>query len=104
IGIMVIGYDVDFNLILSNVSVELKKNIYNSTQPTMTLPFDDELITTNTPFLGIPVLNKFDYLNSSIAIGYNFRQLDNNELKIDTFPYCLKTNCYVNLPKFTFNT
>ncbi|GBC10196.1 hypothetical protein RclHR1_09420004 [Rhizophagus clarus] len=103
IGIMIIGYDIDFNFIHSNVSVELIKSVYNSKKPNMTLPFEDELISTNTPFLGIPVLNSITYLNSSIAIGHNFRKSD-NKLDIETFPYCLKTNDYVNLPKFTFCT
>ncbi|CAB4436187.1 unnamed protein product [Rhizophagus irregularis] len=106
IGIMIIGYDTDFNLIHSDVSVELIKNIYNSNNPNMTLPSEDELITANTPFFGIPVLSNFGNLNSSTAIGHNFRKLDNNpnELKIDTFFYCLKQNCYVNLTEFTFCT
>ncbi|CAB4376445.1 unnamed protein product [Rhizophagus irregularis] len=106
IGIMIIGYDVDFNFIYSDVSVELIKCVYNSKKPSMALPFEEELISTNTPFLGIPVLNSITYLNSSIAIGHNFRKLDNkpNELDIEAFPYCLKTSCYVNLPKFTFCT
>ncbi|RGB24373.1 hypothetical protein C1646_726324 [Rhizophagus diaphanus] len=106
---MIISYDVDFNFIYSDVSVELIKcvyNVYNSKKPSMALPFEEELISTNTPFLGIPILNSITYLNSSIAIGHNFRKLDNkpNELDIEAFPYCLKTSCYVNLPKFTFCT
>ncbi|GBC10315.1 hypothetical protein RclHR1_09510006 [Rhizophagus clarus] len=106
VRIMIVGYDVDFNCIFSNISVELKNNTYNSNQPSMTLPFEDELITTNTPFFGIPVLENLNYLNSSIAIGYNFHKLDNkhNELNVEIFPYCLKTKRYVNLPNFTFRT
>ncbi|RGB33723.1 hypothetical protein C1646_743182 [Rhizophagus diaphanus] len=106
VRIMIVGYDVDFNCILSNVNVKLISTTYNSNQPSMVLPFEDELITTNTPFLGIPVLENLNYLNSSIAIGYNFHKLydKHNELNIEIFPYCLKTKRYVNLPKFTFCT
>jgi hypothetical protein len=103
---MIIGYDIDFNFINSDINVELIKSVYNPKKPSIALPFEDELISTNTPFLGIPVLNNITYLNSSIAIGHNFRKLDDrlNELDIEAFPYCLKTSCYVNLPKFTFCT
>jgi hypothetical protein len=106
VRIMIVGYDVDFNCILSDISVKLISNTYNSNQPNIALPFEDELITTNTPFLGIPVLENLNYLNSSIAIGYNFHKLydKHNELNIEIFPYCLKTKRYVNLPKFTFRT
>lgn len=103
---MIIGYDVDFNFIYSDISVELIKCVYNPKKPSIALPFKEELISTNTPFLGIPVLNNITYLNSSITIGHNFRKLDNkpNEFDIEAFPYCLKTSCYINLPKFTFCT
>jgi hypothetical protein len=95
IGIMVIGYDIDFNFIHSNISVELVNNTYN---------FKGELITDNL-FLGIPVLKNFNHLNYSITIGHNFRKL-NNELIIEPFSYCSENNCYhfSDLPQFTFYT
>ncbi|CAB4378633.1 unnamed protein product [Rhizophagus irregularis] len=96
IGIMIIGYDVDFNFINSNVSVELLvNNNYN---------FNDGLMANNL-FLGIPVLEYFNHLNDSITIGHNFRKL-NNELIIEPFSYCSKKHCYhfSNLPQFSFYT
>ncbi|GBC10194.1 hypothetical protein RclHR1_09420002 [Rhizophagus clarus] len=95
IGIMVIGYDVDFSFIHSNISVELINNTYS---------FKDELIANNF-FLGIPVLDNFNHLNYSITIGYNFRKL-NNEFIIEPFSYCSESNSYhfSDLPKFTFYT
>ncbi|PKC72656.1 hypothetical protein RhiirA1_452074 [Rhizophagus irregularis] len=107
INIIIIGYDIEF---FSNNSVELIKETYNPQSnrefDSITLQLKHKLIERNIPFFGIPIL---DNLNSSsdsknsFIIGHNFRIL-NNELKIDTFSYCTETNCYVNLPNFTFCT
>ncbi|CAB4471193.1 hypothetical protein RhiirA5_483192 [Rhizophagus irregularis] len=96
IGIIIVGYDVDFNFIHSNVSVELLINDnYN---------FNDGLMANNL-FLGIPVLEYLNHLNDSITIGHNFRKL-NNKLITEPFSYCSKKHCYhfSNLPQFAFYT
>ncbi|CAB5373516.1 unnamed protein product [Rhizophagus irregularis] len=106
-SVIIHGYDIEF---FSNNSVELIKETYNPKSnrefDSITLQLKHKLIERNIPFFGIPIL---DNLNSSsdsknsFIIGHNFRIL-NNELKIDTFSYCTETNCYVNLPNFTFCT
>ncbi|GES72719.1 hypothetical protein GLOIN_2v759589 [Rhizophagus clarus] len=110
IKIMVIGYDTDFNFILSDTNVKLNKEIYDSESPclfnSMKFKLEHELITKNTPFLGIPILNNLDSSNNSLIIGHNFcntQHLD-DKFRIDTFTYCVKNKLYVNLPKFTFCT
>ncbi|CAB4485959.1 hypothetical protein RhiirA5_402674 [Rhizophagus irregularis] len=104
VKIMVVGYDTNLNFILPNIEV-IKKHCYPQDQckfSSMELS-KNELITKNIPFFGIPVFEDWNYLNKSLIIGYNFRNV-NNELKIDMFSYCTKENCYVNLPKFNFCT
>ncbi|PKY38016.1 hypothetical protein RhiirA4_439082 [Rhizophagus irregularis] len=105
INIIIIGYDIYF---LSNDSVELIKEKYNSQSKREfdSITLQHKLIERNIPFFGIPILGNFNSSSdskNSFIIGHNFRKL-NNELKIDTFSYCTETNCYVNLPNFTFCT
>ncbi|CAB4483691.1 unnamed protein product [Rhizophagus irregularis] len=107
IKIMIIGYDINFS---SNIRVELIKKKYNSQNQheyynSMILqPINhNNLIEKNIPFFGIPILSNFNSSNNSNIIGHNFCKSDNG-LKIYTFSYCSKKNCYVNLPKFTFCT
>ncbi|CAB5199847.1 unnamed protein product [Rhizophagus irregularis] len=110
IGIMVIGYDINFNHIASNISIQSKKFIYESQNQCM---FDsislehnnlDLMMKNNNPFMGISVLRSYDSSNKSLVIGHNFCKDENNKFKINIYSYCVKENCYVNLPKFTFHT
>ncbi|GET00859.1 hypothetical protein GLOIN_2v1473653 [Rhizophagus clarus] len=104
IKIMVVGYDTNFNFILPNV--EVIKNDHNSHDQhnftSVPLPKHD-LMTKNTPFFGIPVLESLNHLNKFLIIGHNFRNVD-DKLEIVMFSYCSKKRCYANLPKFTFCT
>ncbi|RGB23895.1 hypothetical protein C1646_773852 [Rhizophagus diaphanus] len=109
INIMIIGYDINFNHILSDVIVHLNKEDYDPKSPcffnSMKLQLDYKLITKNIPFLGIPILSNLDSSNNSLIIGHNFCNThSNNKFRIDTFSYCVKSKHYVNLPKFTFCT
>ncbi|CAB4376468.1 unnamed protein product [Rhizophagus irregularis] len=107
IKIMIIGYDTDFNPILSDTSVELIKNVYDPQNSCefYSIPLKqklDSMLERNIPFFGIPILENFD-LSKSLIIGHNFRIVD-GEYKIDIFSYCLEKKRYVNLPKVTFCT
>ncbi|CAB5383743.1 unnamed protein product [Rhizophagus irregularis] len=109
INVMVIGYDINFNHVLSNTIVHLNKEDYDPESPcffnSMKLQLECDLITRNIPFLGIPILNNLDSSNNSLIIGHNFCNThSNNKFRIDTFSYCVKGKHYVNLPKFTFCT
>ncbi|GES72832.1 hypothetical protein GLOIN_2v1778161 [Rhizophagus clarus] len=102
INIIVTGYDIDFFSNISNIDVELIKKEYNSQSKcefdSITLQIEHKLIEKGIPFFGIPILSNLN----TLTIGHNFRKL-NNELKIDAFSYCSKTNRYVVLPNFTFS-
>jgi hypothetical protein len=109
ISIMVIGYDINFNHILSDTNVLLHKEDYYPESPcffnSMKLQLECDLITRNIPFLGIPILTNLDSSNNSLIIGHNYcNTRSNNKFRIDTFSYCVKGKYYVNLPKFTFCT
>src|SRR5688572_15922512 len=55
--------------------------------------------------LGIPVLSELDSSNDSLVIGHHFFNVkEENKIGFCTFSYCLKNECYVNLPNFTFYT
>ncbi|RGB25100.1 hypothetical protein C1646_821229 [Rhizophagus diaphanus] len=107
IKIMVIGFDIYFNHILSDTSVFLYKDEYKSKSSclfdSMNYKLEYELITGNTPFLGIPILNRLDSSNNSLIIGHNFCNIQsNNKFRIDAFSYCVKNKRYDNLPDFSF--
>ncbi|EXX70782.1 hypothetical protein RirG_084490 [Rhizophagus irregularis DAOM 197198w] len=110
INIMIIGYDINFNHILSDTIVRLNKEVYYAPESpcffnSMKLQFECDLITKNKFFLGIPILSNLDSSNNSLIIGHNFCNTNsNNKFRTDTFSYCLKGKYYVNLPKFTFCT
>ncbi|RIA88004.1 hypothetical protein C1645_776023 [Glomus cerebriforme] len=109
IKIMIIGYDINFNFILSDTIVQLNKEVYDPESPclfnNMKLQLEHELITGNIPFLGFPILDNLDSSNNSIIIGHNFCNTQSDDkFRIDTFSYCIKNKFYVNLPKFTFCT
>ncbi|GET62543.1 uncharacterized protein OCT59_019036 [Rhizophagus irregularis] len=111
VGLMIIGYDIDFSFILSDTSVELIKTEYDSLNQrefgSIKLPLEHDLMTKNIPFFGIPILSNLDSSNDSLVIGHNFcnTRLDvESKYRLDAFSYCSKTNCFVRLPKFTFCT
>ncbi|CAI2169164.1 14482_t:CDS:2 [Funneliformis geosporum] len=102
---MVIGYDVNFNSLVSGFDVQLKvlKHDFNTTnnQPMMNkiLP-----IKGVPPCMGIPVLNRLDSPNDhSLIIGHHFYNVQGRNA-LCAFAYCLKNKRYVNLPDFTFYT
>src|SRR5438045_3430906 len=105
---MVIGYDTYFNFISSDTRAELIKSDYNSKNQKfaiMSLQLNYDLMINRIPFFGIPILSNLDSSNKSLAIGYNFHNTQSdNEFEMNAFSYCLKTSCFVNLPKFTFCT
>ncbi|GBB84051.1 hypothetical protein RclHR1_01070001 [Rhizophagus clarus] len=108
VGIMVIGYDINFNHIASDINVQSKKFFYDSQNQCM---FDsislehnpDLMVKSNNSFLGIPILDCYNSSNKSLVIGHNFCK-DGDNFKINIYSYCVAKNCYVNLPKFTFYT
>ncbi|CAB5376192.1 unnamed protein product [Rhizophagus irregularis] len=107
IGIIFIGYDINFNHIASNISIQSKKFAYESQNQCMfdSIPLEhnlDLMMKSNNPFMGISVLRSYDSSNKSLVIGHNFCKDENDKFKINIYSYCVKTNCYVNLPKFTF--
>ncbi|GBB86953.1 hypothetical protein RclHR1_01340020 [Rhizophagus clarus] len=136
VGLMVIGYDIDFGFILSDTEVKLiKKECDSPNQYSKKLQLGQlgrnlhDLIAKKDLFFGIPILSDFNFSKNSITIGHNFydtyldieeEKQENEEGKekgkeggdgkgrsksiIDTFSYCSKTNCYIELPKFTFCT
>ncbi|RIA88010.1 hypothetical protein C1645_853340 [Glomus cerebriforme] len=108
IKIMVVGYDIDFNIILPDmISVDLIKEKYDSQGQLEfdSIPLQRELssmMTNGIPFFGIPILDNLE--NNSIVIGHNFCDTQNNKCNIDVFSYCVKKKCYYKLPKLTFCT
>ncbi|CAB5383625.1 unnamed protein product [Rhizophagus irregularis] len=111
VGLMIIGYDIDFSFILSDTSVELIKKEYDSSNQrefgSIKLPLEHDLMTKNIPFFGIPILSNLNSSNDSLVIGHNFcnTRLDvESKYRLDAFSYCSKTNCFVRLPEFTFCT
>jgi hypothetical protein len=105
VGIMIIGYDINFNHIASDISVQLKKVVYDLQNQCM---FDsislehnlDSMMKSYNPFLGIPILSSY---NPSLIIGHNFCKDKDDNFKINVYSYCVKKNCFVYLPKFTFH-
>ncbi|CAB4378660.1 unnamed protein product [Rhizophagus irregularis] len=109
IGIMVIGYDINFNHIASNINIQSEKFVYESQNQCMfdSIPLEhnlDLMMKSNNPFMGISILRSYDSSNKSLVIGHNFCKDENDKFKINIYSYCVKENCYVNLPKFTFHT
>ncbi|CAB4376516.1 unnamed protein product [Rhizophagus irregularis] len=109
IKMMIIGFDIHFNLILSDSSVSLYKDVYKSESSCLFNSINhneldyDKLIAGNEPFLGIPMINRLDSSNNSLVIGHNFCNIQsNNKFRIDTFSYCVKNKRYDNLPDFSF--
>ncbi|RGB23605.1 hypothetical protein C1646_774261 [Rhizophagus diaphanus] len=89
--------------------IQSKKFVYESQNQSMfdSIPLDhnlDLMMKSSKPFMGISVLKSYDSSNKSLVIGHNFCKDENDKFKINIYSYCVKKNCYVNLPKFTFNT
>ncbi|RIA96136.1 hypothetical protein C1645_755811 [Glomus cerebriforme] len=102
IGLMIIGYDINFKFIFSDFNVQigiLKQNFEASSNIQLQNISDRE----NVSCLGIPVLNKLDSSNNSLIIGHFFFE-EENAIGTRTFSYCLKKKYYVRLPTFTFYT
>ncbi|GBC10197.1 hypothetical protein RclHR1_09420005 [Rhizophagus clarus] len=110
---MVIGYCTDFNFVLSDFNVQFKilKSEFRFNNQTTTIRKlyhyeHNPLAKMEVPFcLGIPVLTKLDSSNDSLVIGHHFFNAEEeNKIGVYIFSYCVKNNCYVNLPDFTFYT
>jgi hypothetical protein len=109
VGIMIIGYDINFSHIASDISVLSEKFVYNSQNQCMfdSMPLEynlDSMMKSHNPFLGIPILNSYDSSNKSLVIRHNFCKDKYGNFKINIYSYCVEKNCYVNLPKFAFHT
>ncbi|CAI2188932.1 180_t:CDS:2, partial [Funneliformis geosporum] len=104
---MVIGYDINFDYLLSagfNVQLKVLKSDFNST--TNQIMMSKALpIKCVPPCIGIPVLNRLDTSQNdySLVIGHHFCNIKGRN-DLFAFGYCLKNKCYVNLPSFTFYT
>lgn len=107
---MIIGYDINFNFILSdlNIQLEVLEDRFEASTSTpskdnkKTLEFvhDSEILC-----FGIPVLNKFSFSNNSLVIGHHFFKVqEENKIGRYTFSCCLNNNNCDNLPTFTFYT
>ncbi|PKY61134.1 kinase-like protein [Rhizophagus irregularis] len=104
IKIIIIGYDTDFNFMLPDISVESMRYVYNPKNSYIfyNLPLQRKIDLIGVPLFGIPVLSNLDLSNSSIIIGHNFCNTQENGLNVDVYSYCLEKKCYDKLPQFTF--
>ncbi|GBB83351.1 hypothetical protein RclHR1_10080004 [Rhizophagus clarus] len=102
IGLMVIGYYEDFEFDF-NTRLDILHYDFDSSDTGNLIKYDSQVPIC----LGIPVLSEYPK-NESLIIGYYYHIQEekdkNNEIKTRAFAYCLKNNCTVNLPKFTFYT
>jgi hypothetical protein len=113
IGLMVIGYDINFDFIHTDSDVkfevmkfEFRKNKINSSSH---MEYKEKFLKLDKGQIcvGIPVLEEFNYTLStpeSPVIGYHFFYDNEDKIGIYTFSYCLKEKHYVNLPDFNFYT
>ncbi|CAB4385686.1 unnamed protein product [Rhizophagus irregularis] len=107
---MIIGYDINFNFILSDFNIQLKVLEDHFEALTSTLSKDNKKILdfehdSGILCFGIPVLNKFSFSNNSLVIGHHFFKVqEKNKIGRYTFSYSLNDNNYVNLPTFSFYT
>ncbi|RGB41330.1 hypothetical protein C1646_663148 [Rhizophagus diaphanus] len=107
---MIIGYDINFNFILSDFNIPLKVLEDQFEALTSTPSKDNKKILdiehdSDILCFGIPVLNKFSSLNNSLVIGHHFFKVqEKNKIGRYTFSYSLNDNNNVNLPTFTFYT
>jgi hypothetical protein len=107
---MIVGYDINFNFILSDFNIQLKvlEDYFEAStnkpsidnKKILDFEHDEEILC-----FGIPVLRKFDFSNSSLIIGHHFYKVqEKNKIGRYTFSYCLNNNRHVVLPNFTFYT
>jgi hypothetical protein len=109
VGIMVIGYDMYFSHIASDINVQSKKVVYDSQNQRMfdSMPVGDDfdlMMKNHNPFFGIPILSSYDSSNKSLVIGHYFCKDKYGNYKINAYSYCVKKNCYASLPKFIFHS
>jgi hypothetical protein len=107
IGLMVVGYDINFNFINSDSDINFEV-IENKIEATSLMyrkqPFKDPF-TDDYICLGIPVLKEPNSSLDSLVIGHHFFNCqESNRIGIYTFSYCLKKNHCVELPGFIFYT
>ncbi|GBB98065.1 hypothetical protein RclHR1_03130006 [Rhizophagus clarus] len=103
---MIIGYDLNFDFSRSefNTHLEVQKHCFNASagHQTVIKPLDLEYDSSVLCF-GIPILNKLNSLNDSIAINHHFfNDQKSGKIGLYAFSYCLEKNHYVDLPDFTF--
>jgi hypothetical protein len=105
IGLMVVGYDINFNFVNSGSDINLKviENKIEASSSMYCKKLFNDSITEEHICLGIPVLKE---VNSSVIGHHFFNYQEGNRIGIGlyTFSYCLKENHYVELPEFTFYT
>src|SRR5204862_372461 len=88
IAIMIIGYDIDFNLNNLNVNYEMHLKIKEygpNTNELMIGRFDLNDLNEYSMFLGIPVLRELDKSNKSTVIGHYFLEDEGNDMKANIF-------------------
>ncbi|CAB5378398.1 unnamed protein product [Rhizophagus irregularis] len=110
---MIIGYDINFNFILSDLNIQLEV-LEDQFEALTSIPSKDNKKILDFKHdsdilcFGIPVLNKFSFSNNSLVIGHHFFKVreaqEKNKIGRYTFSYSLNDNNYVNLPSFTFYT
>ncbi|EXX58131.1 hypothetical protein RirG_200690 [Rhizophagus irregularis DAOM 197198w] len=103
IGIMIVGYDTNFDFTRSDFNVQLKV-LNHKVNASSNQIFNMDLLDFGPSYIGIPVLSKSDSKNNSLVIGHHFYEQDENKIGACTFSYCLKNRHYVNLPEFTIYT
>ncbi|PKK62891.1 hypothetical protein RhiirC2_869998 [Rhizophagus irregularis] len=103
IGIMIVGYDTNFDFTRPDFNVQLKV-LNHRVDASSNQLFNMDLLDFGPSYIGIPVLNKSDSKNNSLVIGHHFYEQEENKIGACTFSYCLKNRHYVNLPEFTIYT
>jgi hypothetical protein len=108
IGIMIVGYDTNFDFTRSDINVQLKvleHKINASSNQIFNMDLLDFEYKNGPPYIGIPVLSKSDSSNNSLVIGHQFLNVqEENKIKVCTFSYCLQKKYCVNLPEFAIHT
>ncbi|RGB32010.1 hypothetical protein C1646_707724 [Rhizophagus diaphanus] len=100
IGIMIVGYDTNFDFTRPDFNVQLKV-LNHKIDASSNQIFNMDLLDFGPSYIGIPVLSKSDSKNNSLVIGHHFYEQEENKIGACTFSYCLKNRHYVNLPEFT---
>ncbi|CAB4442229.1 unnamed protein product [Rhizophagus irregularis] len=104
---MIIGYDLNFDFDDSEFNIQLKvqKEYFNASAGSQTIIKSLDIDNDSSVLcFGIPVLNKLNSSNNSLAINHHFfNNKKNGKVGLYAFSYCLEKKHYVNLPDFTFN-